>query len=403
MFGFAKKTEERSAANVPQSAPNFFERMGWAHLGQSGSGAVVTIETALGVPAVWAAVNFLSGTLAGLPVKVYRDGRKERVEVKTGVARLLKGSPNDQMSSFEWRKYLFDGVFTNGRSFTYIERNNIGAIVNLWPIDPACVTVKMDGFAKRYHVSMAGRRQVTYDASEVLDIPFMLKADMVSHRSPLVTCRDAIGMAISSTAYGGKVFQSGGLPPAVIQGPFSSGTAAQRASDDVAKAMQKLGNEGKPLLALPQGHEIKTVGFSPEQMQMLELQRFLVEQIARIYSIPPVFLQDLTHGTFSNTEQQDLHFVKHTVKRWVEQVEQEMNLKLFGRNSNTFVEFNVNGLLRGDIKTRMEAHSTAIQNAIYTPAHAAKMENAPYHADADQVFIQGGTMPIGDQGDDKES
>ena len=78
-------------------------------------------------------------------------------------------------------------------------------------------------------------------------------------------------------------------------------------------------------MALPLGHELKTIGLSPENMQLIELQRFSIEQIARIYSLPPVFLQDLTHGTFSNTEQQDLHFVKHCVKRWVEQFEQESN------------------------------------------------------------------------------
>ena len=92
--------------------------------------------------------------------------------------------------------------------------------------------------------------------------------------------------------------------------------------------------------------------------------------------------------------------MKHTVKRWVEQTEQELNLKLFPRGSDLFVEFSVDGLLRGDIKTRMDAHSTAIQNGIYTPAHAANLENAPYHEEADRVFMQGGTMPI-DQAEDE--
>ena len=87
-------------------------------------------------------------------------------------------------------------------------------------------------------------------------------------------------------------------------------------------------------MALPLGHELKAVGFSPEDMQLLELQKFCVEQIARIYSLPPVFLQDLSTGTFSNVEQQDIHYVKHRLRRWIEQTEQEMNLKLFGRVSN---------------------------------------------------------------------
>ena len=150
-------------------------------------------------------------------------------------------------------------------------------------------------------------------------------------------------------------------------------------------------------MALPLGHELKSVGFSPDNMQLLELQRFCVEQIARIYSLPPVFLQDLTHGTFSNTEQQDLHFVKHTIKRWVEQVEAEMNLKLFPRSSKTYVEFNVDGLLRGDFKTRMEAHATSIQNGIRTPNEVRDAENLEPMPEGGNLMIQGATVPIAAQ------
>jgi len=127
------------------------------------------------------------------------------------------------------------------------------------------------------------------------------------------------------------------------------------------------------------------------------LQRFSIEQIARIYSLPPIFLQDLTHGTYSNTEQQDLHFVKHTVKRWVEQTEAELNLKLFGRGSPFFVEFDLDGLMRGDLKTRMEAHSTAIQNGIKTPNEVRAIENLPPMEGGDQLFIQGATVPLAGQ------
>ena len=150
-------------------------------------------------------------------------------------------------------------------------------------------------------------------------------------------------------------------------------------------------------MALPMGHELKSIGLSPENMQLLELQRFSIEQIARIYSLPPVFLQDLTHGTFSNTEQQDLAFVKHTVKRWVEQTEQEMNLKFFGRNSKQYVEFNVDGLLRGDFKTRMEAYSTSIQNGIRTPNEVRETENLGSKPEGDNLMIQGATVPIASQ------
>lgn len=395
IFDRFRKAENRNLENptAPVSAPDFLQIMGWGDLTAT-SGVTVNVDTALGVPAVWAAVNFIAGTIAGLPLQVYRknaDGGREKVSNE--ISTILHDAVNDDMSSFEWRKYSFEQVLTGGRAVTYIEKNGLGQIVNLWPLDPTKVRVErlIDG-RKIYRVNAK-----VYEAYEVLDLPFMLKANMTDSRGPISQNKDAIGMAIAASRYGSKAFQSGGIPPAVLQGPFQSGASANRASEDVAATTLKLAREGRPIMALPLGHELKTIGFTPENMQLLELQRFSIEQIARIYSLPPVFLQDLTHGTFSNTEQQDLHFVKHTVKRWVEQFEQEMNLKFFGRGSDFYVEFNVDGLLRGDLKSRMEAYATSIQNGIRTPNEVRSIENMEAKANGDDLLIQGATVPLGSQ------
>lgn len=394
-FDRFRKAENRNLENptAPVSANDFLQIMGWGDLYAS-SGVTVNVDTALGVPAVWAAVNFIAGTIAGLPLHVYRkDADGGRSKVNSELSLILHDVINEDMSSFEWRKYSFEQVLTGGRAVTYIERNALGQIVNLYPLDPTKVRVErlIDG-RKIYRVNAK-----VYEASEVLDLPFMLKANMTDARGPISQNKDAIGMAIAASRYGSKAFQSGGIPPAVLQGPFQSGASANRASEDVAATTLKLAKEGRPIMALPLGHELKTIGFNPEQMQLLELQRFSIEQIARIYSLPPVFLQDLTHGTFSNTEQQDLHFVKHTVKRWVEQFEQEMNLKFFGRGSDFYVEFNVDGLLRGDLKSRMEAYATSIQNGIRTPNEVRAIENMEAMPNGDDLLIQGATVPLGSQ------
>ena len=393
-FDRFRKAETRNLEdpNAPVSAEDFLQVMGWGEMTAS-AGVTVNVDTALGVPAVWSAVNFLSGTLAGLPLHVYRKTNNGRERVNGPLETILHDTANDSMSSFEWRKYMYDQIFTGGRCVTYIERSRNGAIKNLWPLDPNYTRVEHRSDGKR-QVRVYLHKGHTYSASEVLDIPFMLKSNGLDVRGPISTNRDAIGMAIAASRYGAKAFQSGGIPPVVLQGPFQSGAAASRASDDVAKTTAKLAREGRPVMALPLGHEMKQIGFNPEQMQLIELQRFSIEQIARIYSLPPVFLQDLTHGTFSNTEQQDLHFVKHTLKRWIEQTEHELNLKLFPRGSDRYVEFNVDGLLRGDFQTRMQGHATAIQNGIETPNEARTMENRPNLDGGDNLMIQGATVPI---------
>lgn len=390
---------------VPTSSSNFLQIINGMGYGATDSGVAVNTETALGVPAVWTAVNFLSGTLAGLPLQVFRRNGDRRERIRGGLANILHDSANDEMSAFEWRKYSFDQVFTGGRSFTFIERNGNGRIVNLWPLDPAAMTVRIDGWRKTYIYSDDGRK-LTYKAAEIIDIPFMLKSDRVSHRGPIQTNRNIIALSIAATQFGSKYFQNGGVPPFAITGNFQSGRAMGRASEDLSEAIRKAAKEQRQALALPEGMDIKPIGQGAEKTQLVELKRFCIEEIARIYALPPTFLQDLTHGTFSNVEQQDLHFVKHTLKRWVEQVEQELNLKLFGRNprDGRFVEFNLDGLLRGDFKTRMDGYAQAIQNAILTPNEVRRRENMPDMPEGDRLYIQGATVPIEaageDQGDD---
>ncbi len=389
----ARSLEDPTATN---STKDFLSVMGWGDFAAA-SGVTVNVDTAMGVPAIWAAVNFIAGTLAGLPLHVYRKTDAGRERDTEGFGATINTAVNDEMSSFEWRKYMFEQVLTGGRSITYIERDGSGNVRNLHPVDPNGVLVERKTTSQGFPAKTYRYNQRIFKARDIIDLTFMVKANQLDPRGPIATNKDAIGMAIAASQYGAKAFQSGGIPPAVLQGPFQSGAAASRASEDVAAATAKLAKEGRPIMALPLGHELKSVGFSPEQMQLIELQRFSIEQIARIYSLPPIFLQDLTRSTFTNSEQQDLHFVKHTLKRWIEQAEQEMNLKLFGRGSDQYVEFNVDGLLRGDFKTRMEAHATSIQNGIRTPNEVRDLENMSARDEGDDLMIQGATVPIKNQ------
>lgn len=390
--------EERASVEnpvTPISADTIIDLFGLS--GSSAAGVAVTIESALGVPALWAAVNFMSGTMAGLPLHVYKKTAEGREKVVGGLSSILHDAVNDECSSFEWRKYSFDRVFTGGRSLTFIERNVTGRIINLWPLNPAEVKVKRKGGRKVYELHQRGKT-TAYAAAEIIDIPFMLDADMITSRSPILTNKDTIGLAIAATNYGSKFFNNGGVPPFVMTGNFQTGTALNRASADLELAVKTAAKDGRLALTLPAGHVITPIGADPDKSQLVELKRFLIEEIARIYSLPPNFLQDLSNGTFSNTEQQDLHFVKHTIKRWVEQVEQELNLKLFGRNSNSqYVEFNLDGLLRGDFKARMEGYATAIQNGVLKPNEARRQENRPDDPQGNVLLIQGATVPLGSQ------
>lgn len=366
----------------------------------SASGVSVTIEAALGVPAVWSAVNFMAGELAQLPLNVYRRTSKGNEKITGGLQNVLHDAVNDETTSFQWRKHVWDQVFTEGRSFTYIEWNGAGKVANLWPMETGKTTVKREGGRRRYFYKDGSATKV-YEADEILDLAFMLGPDMLCHRSPIMSNKDTIGLAIAATQYGSRFFANGGVPPFVITGPLNSPAAMQRASQDLETAVKANAKDPRLALALPAGHELKSLGVDPEKSQLNETQRFVIEQVARIYALPPVFLQDLTHGTFANTEQQDLFFVKHSLTRWAEQFEQELNLKLFGRSSNQYVEMNLDGLLRGDFKTRMEGYAQGIQNGVLKPNEARRRENLPDDAEGEKLMIQGATVPLGSSGQPK--
>lgn len=396
-----KRTETR--ATVTQSDPNFLRLL----FGGAADDIVVDRNTILKTTSGWAAVNFLAGTLAGLPLELYQKRNGSRETVGGPLANMLHYAVNDSVSSFEWRFRMFSDVFTTGRGFTYIERNGAGTPISLFSLDPRHIKIECDDRGRKTYVySPPGGRVQRYPASDIIDVPFMLQQDGVGHIGPVTAGKDAFRLCVQVEQYANRFLANGGVPPFAVTGNFQTSTALKAAAEDLQKAITKAAKEDRQALTLPAGLEIKSIGSDPDKNQMIETQKWCVEQIARIYSLPPTFLQDLTHGTFSNTEQQDLHFVKHTLRRWVEQFEQELNLKLFGRASNTrYVEMNVDGLLRGDFSSRMEGYAAGIQNGFLKPSEARMLENWPSAPDADQLFIQGATVPIsqaGSQGNQDE-
>ena len=369
----------------------------WGDGGQSNSGVNVTVEKALGVSAIWAAVNFISGTIASLPLQVFKRTDAGRVlDTSNPLYGILHDVVNDDLvTSFNWRKSMLTAILLDGgRSFTFIERNKAGRVMNFWPLQAKGMTVERLNGRVRYKYR-DGTKESIFEPREILDIAFMMTGDGITHVSPMAALKDVVGLSISLNAYAAKFFQNGGVPPLALTGPAMSPAAAARASADVADSLKTAQKENKNVLVVPTGHELKAVGFNPEQSQLTEGRGFQILEVARIYSLPPVFLQDLSHGTFSNTEQQDLQFVKHTLTQWICALEAEFNTKLIGpRNRKSYIEFNLDGLLRGDFSTRMKGYAAGIQNAVLHPNEARRRENLPDDAEGDQLYIQGATIPL---------
>lgn len=357
----------------------------------------INIDTALQSPAVLAAVTFLPRSLAALPLHVYRKTEEGPQKIAGGLETLIHEAPNREWTSFKLRQYFWQQVFTGGRGMLWIERSGPN-ITGLYPMNPVKTTIKRSGLGETTY-EVEGKK---YPAADVIDVPFMLKADGLCHYSPIMLGAKAIQLSLAMNEYGSKFFAGGGVPPLAMSGPLPAGPEAmKRAMDQIGRAIASAKENNGQIVPMPPEHKLTPIGFDPEKGQMTDARRFQVEEISRIYGLPPVFLQDLTHGTFSNTEQQDLHLVKHLISQWAQALEEEMNLKLFGqRNGGRYVEHNVDGLLRGDFKTRMEALSSGVQNALLTPNEGRALENRPSKPNGDDLMIQGATVPLGTQPND---
>ena len=396
-FGFGRRNSGISAEtraspeteSVPVSAENFLAFFGV----QSGNVPNVTIDNALNVPAVFAAVAFLSRTLAALPRHAYRTSKDGSKRVGGKLETVVNTAPNSDMNSFKFWQYFWTQVFTGGRGLAWIERTPQG-IEALWAMDPSKTTVKRTGFNVSYEFE--GK---TYPAADVIDVPFMLQSDGLKHYGPISKAAKAIQLAIAMNDYGSNFFAGGGVPPLALEGPLpQGGEAMKRAMADIHRAIDEAKKSEKPVFPMPPGHKLTQVGYDPAKGQMIEARRFQIEEIARAWQLPPVFLQDLSKATFSNAEQQDLHLVKHLIGQWAKALEDEMNLKMFGRgNGSRYIEHALDGLMRGDFKSRIEGIARAIQTAQMTPNEARALENRPSMKNGDDLLVQGATVPLGSQ------
>ena len=360
-------------------------------------GVTVNEAKALGVPAVWQAVNLIGGTLAHLPLHLFRqDASGEKVRATSDpLYRILHDKPNDAQTKFALFKWIGSRLLLDGRAIVLIVRSKANKVIGLLPLSNTKVQIKQTVVDDRLIRSYIYNNEIVYAARDVLDFVLLPQGDGCSHYSPIAVNRDAIGSIIAAESYASALFEGGGVPPLQLTGAFSSPASQDKAQEQIAAAVKSAKNRNRNVLAIPTGFELKAIGIDPAKQQLLELRQFQVAEVSRIFNVPPAMLFDLTHGTFSNVEQQNIAFTQHTMTPIVELIEQEMNAKLFGdRNISNSVEFALDGLMRGDFKTRMEGMARAVQTGMLTPNEARALENRPAKEGGDELYVQGAIVPI---------
>ena len=380
------------------------------YFGGTTSGKAVTERSAMQMTAVYSCVRILAEAVAGLPLHLYRykeDGGKEKA-LDHPLYLLLHDEPNPEMSSFVFRETLMTHLLLWGNAYAQIIRNGKGEVIALYPLMPNRMVVDRDIHGQLYYQYTRSTEEaptmkgvtVNLPPSDVLHIPGLGFDGLVGY-SPIAMAKNAIGMAIACEEYGAKFFANGAAPGGVLEHP---GTIKdpQRVRESWQSTFGGSGNSNK-IAVLEEGMKYTPIGISPEQAQFLETRKFQVNEIARIFRVPPHMVGDLEKSSFSNIEQQSLEFVKYTLDPWVIRWEQTIHRSLLlpDEKSQYFVKFNLEGLLRGDYQSRMNGYAIGRQNGWMSANDIRELENLdriPAEEGGDLYLINGNMLPLKDAG-----
>lgn len=395
------KNRDKPTNRVNGNAYSFF-------MGASSSGRRVTERTAMQMTAVYSCVRILSETLASLPLHIFESSEtNSRKAAKHPLYKLLHDEPNPEMTSFIFRETLMTHLLLWGNAYAQIIRNGKGEVLALYPLMPDRMRVDRDEYGQLYYEYMlsdsdANAKEsgaVRLSTQDILHIPGLGFDGLVGY-SPIAMAKNAIGMAIATEEYDAAFFANGATPSGILTHPgVIKNPEAMRESWSKGFG----GRNSHKVAILEEGMNYTPISIAPNEAQFLETRKFQLNEIARIFRVPPHMVGDLEKSSFSNIEQQSLEFVKYTLDPWVSRFEQAMTRRLLtdDEKKKYYIKFNVDGLMRGDYQSRMNGYATARQNGWMSANDIRALENLDLISDEEGgnlYLINGNMLPLKNAG-----
>ena len=377
LFGFGQTKANPSNA-VAGSGYSFL-------FGRSTAGKPVNETTAMQTTAVYSCVRILAETVAALPLHVYqyKEGGGKEMMINHPLYHVLHDEPNSEMTSFVFRETLMSHLLIWGNAYAQIIRNGAGRVIGLYPLLPNKISVERNENGEIYYrysrnsdenPNFSSHGQIILKNEDVLHIPGLGFDGLIGY-SPIAMAKNAVGMTLACEEYGASFFANGANPGGVLEHPgVLKDPAKVRESWN---AVYRGSNNAGKVAVLEEGMHYTQIGIPPEEAQFLETRKFQINEIARLYRIPPHMIGDLEKSSFNNIEQQSMEFVKYTLDPWVIRWEQALQkaLLLPGEKGKIIIKFNVDGLLRGDYASRMNGYATGRQNGWFSTNDIREMEN----------------------------
>lgn len=379
-MGIFSRKNKKNPKNSLSTSRLFF----WG--GASSAGTYVNERNAMQTAAVYACVRVIAEAVASLPLHVYKyDGDGQKIAPDHSLYKVLHNIPNPEMTSFVFRETLMSHVLLWGNAYAEIRRDGGGRVRALYPLAPDKIDVNRDKSGEIYYTYWRDsdeRRKdersggVIFRREEILHIPGLSFDGLVGY-SPISLAKNSVGLSVAAEDYGAAFFSNGASPSGVLEHPSNLGDDGIGKIRDAWDVIHRGARNSGKVAILEDGLKYHTIAIPPEQAQFLETRKFQINEICRIFRVPPHMIGDLEKSSFSNIEQQSLEFVKYTLDPWVSRWEQALwqSLILPSEQERFFIKFNVDGLLRGDYETRMKGYAIGIQNGFLSPNDCRRLEN----------------------------
>ena len=365
----------KETRSTPSGTPSSWQLM----QGDDGSDLPVTAPIAENLSGVFACVQVISETVASLPLVVYRTTEDGRIEdPRHPVARLFSGDPWEYQTAPEWFETMTAHCLLRGNAYAEIIRDNRGAPTALVPLHPDWVSVERIHRSNRVRYTVTppegGTRRLLPE--EILHLKDR-SDDGIIGKSRLHRARETFQTAMAVERFAGSTYRNGAALSGVVTHPEQIGPDAAKTLRDSIEALYKGGHNAGRIGVFEEGMSWQALSVSPEDAQMLESRRFSVEQIARMFRVPPPILGDLSNGSYSNVTELGRWFAGHTIRPWLVRWERALERALFSEDGrrNHRVEFDMDELTRGDMLQRFQAYRIGREIGVYNANELRKFES----------------------------
>lgn len=356
----------------------------------------IDTETAMKYSAVSACVRVRGETFASVPAVLYRkraDGRDPVNDI--ALYDILHNRPNEEMAPFAFKETMLSNFDISGNSVCEKLVNSAGELVGLYPYRHEAVSIKRSPDTKKLIYEITGGTNTrTLQRNQVLHVP-NLSFDGIVGLSPITYAASAIRLGLSYEEYGVKFYKNAATPSGVFEHPETlSEESFVRLKKDLNESYSGLKNTGKPMI-LEGGMKWAQTTINPIDAQLLESKYFQIEDICRIYRVPQHLINKLDRSTFNNIEHQSLEFVMYTMLPIFKRFEDNINMQLLTpaqRKAGYYVEFKIDGLLRGDAKSRAEAYAVGRQWGWLSANDIRRLENQPTIGTQGDVYLSPSNM-----------